>query len=143
MNLREKSRKGYETVLFYNEVIAIEGFGVYMTRFGIVAVVALILLSAAALPVQGQEEAEEESNVIIDVVLPVSLAFIMFSLGIGLTLEDFSLIFREPKAFGIGIANQMIVLPLMGFAVATLAGLKGGARGGPDHTGLLSRWSDL
>ena len=125
MNLREKSRKRYETVLFYNEVIAIEGFGVYMTRFGIVAVVALILLSAAALPVQGQEEAEEESNVIIDVVLPVSLAFIMFSLGIGLTLEDFSLIFREPKAFGIGIANQMVVLPLMGFAVATLAGLEG------------------
>ena len=79
----------------------------------------------AALPVQAQEEAEEESNVIIDVVLPVSLAFIMFSLGIGLTLDDFSLIFREPKAFGVGIANQMVVLPLMGFAVATLAGLEG------------------
>ena len=96
-----------------------------MTRLGIVAVATLILLSMAALPVQAQEEAEEESNVIIDVVLPVSLAFIMFSLGIGLTLDDFSLIFREPKAFGVGIANQMVVLPLMGFAVATLAGLEG------------------
>ena len=40
-------------------------------------------------------------------------------------MEDFSLIFREPKAFGVGIANQMIVLPLMGFAVATAAGLEG------------------
>ena len=97
----------------------------HMTRFGIVAIVALVLLSATALPVQAQEDIEEESNVIIDVVLPVSLAFIMFSLGIGLTLEDFSLIFREPKAFGIGMANQMVVLPLMGFAVATLAGLEG------------------
>jgi len=96
-----------------------------MTRFGIVAIVALVLLSSTALPVQAQEDIEEESNVIIDVVLPVSLAFIMFSLGIGLTLEDFSLIFREPKAFGIGMANQMVVLPLMGFAVATLAGLEG------------------
>ena len=93
-----------------------------MTRLGIVAVATLILLSMAALPVQAQEEAEEESNVIIDVVLPVSLAFIMFSLGIGLTLDDFSLIFREPKAFGVGIANQMVVLPLMGFAVATWLG---------------------
>ena len=71
-----------------------ECFGRYMTRFGIVAIATLILLSAAALPVQAQEEVEEESNVIIDVVLPVSLAFIMFSLGIGLTLDDFSLIFR-------------------------------------------------
>ena len=84
-----------------------------MTRFGIVAIATLILLSAAALPVQAQEEVEEESNVIIDVVLPVSLAFIMFSLGIGLTLDDFSLIFREPKAFGVGMANQMVVLPLL------------------------------
>ncbi len=102
-----------------------ECHGTHMTRFGIVAIVALVLLSATALPVQAQEDIEEESNVIIDVVLPVSLAFIMFSLGIGLTLEDFSLIFREPKAFGIGMANQMVVLPLMGFAVATLAGLEG------------------
>ncbi|MBT87019.1 MAG: bile acid:sodium symporter [Euryarchaeota archaeon] len=109
----------------YNEVISMECHGTHMTRFGIVAIVALVLLSATALPVQAQEDIEEESNVIIDVVLPVSLAFIMFSLGIGLTLEDFSLIFREPKAFGIGMANQMVVLPLMGFAVATLAGLEG------------------
>ena len=109
----------------YNGVISMECHGTHMTRFGIVAIVALVLLSSTALPVQAQEDIEEESNVIIDVVLPVSLAFIMFSLGIGLTLEDFSLIFREPKAFGIGMANQMVVLPLMGFAVATLAGLEG------------------
>ena len=102
-----------------------EYHGTHMTRFGIVAIAALVLLSAAALPVQAQEDIEEESNVIINVILPISLAFIMFSLGIGLTLEDFSLIFREPKAFGIGMADQMVVLPLMGFTVATLAGLEG------------------
>ena len=104
-----------------------ERFGPYMTRFSIVAIAALVLLSAMAMPVQAQEEesVESESNVIVDVVLPVSLAFIMFSLGIGLTIEDFALIFREPKAFGVGIVNQMVVLPLMGFAVATGAGLEG------------------
>ena len=89
------------------------------------AIAALVLLTAMALPVQAQEEVEEESNVIVDVILPVSLAFIMFSLGIGLTMDDFSLIFREPKAFGVGIVNQMVVLPLMGFVVATAAGLEG------------------
>ena len=104
-----------------------ERFGPYMTRFSIVAIAALVLLSAMAMPVQAQEEesVESESNVIVDVVLPVSLAFIMFSLGIGLTIEDFALIFRAPKAFGVGIVNQMVVLPLMGFAVATGAGLEG------------------
>ena len=47
-----------------------------------------------------------------------------------------SLIFREPKAFGVGMANQMVVLPLMGFAVATLAGR--GAGGRADHPSVLS-----
>ena len=102
-----------------------ESSGSHMTRFAIVAITALVLLTALAAPAQAQEEAEGESNVIVDVVLPVSLAFIMFSLGIGLTMDDFSLIFREPKAFGVGLVNQMVVLPLVGFAVATAAGLEG------------------
>ncbi len=106
-------------------VISMDCSGPSMTRFGIVAIAALVLLTAMALPVQAQEEVEEESNVIVDVILPASLAFIMFSLGIGLTMDDFSLIFREPKAFGVGIVNQMVVLPLMGFVVATAAGLEG------------------
>ena len=66
---------------------------------------------------------EDESNVIIDVILPVALAFIMFSLGIGLTVDDFSIITKEPKVFAIGIANQMIVLPIVAFAIATGLGL--------------------
>ena len=94
-------------------------------RPGLVAVTALVVLVILSAPVQAQEEAEEEGNVIIDVVLPLSLAFIMFSLGLGLTVEDFSLVFREPKAFGIGVANQMVVLPIMGFAIATIADLEG------------------
>ncbi len=62
-------------------VISIECSGPLMTRFSIVAIAALVLLSAMAMPVQAQEEesVESESNVIVDVVLPVSLAFIMFS----------------------------------------------------------------
>ncbi len=70
-------------------------------------------------------EAEEESNVIIDVVLPLSLAYIMFSLGLGLTGADFGLVLTEPKAFAIGLTNQMLVLPAVGFAIATAVGLSG------------------
>ncbi|HJM18570.1 MAG TPA: bile acid:sodium symporter family protein [Candidatus Thalassarchaeaceae archaeon] len=91
----------------------------------IATVTALFLVIMMASPVQAQDETEEEGNIVIDVVLPISLAFIMFSLGLGLTLDDFSLVAREPKAFGIGLVNQMLVLPIMGFAVTTLAGLEG------------------
>ena len=87
------------------------------------AVFALLLATSSA--VAEDEPTEDESNVIIDVVLPVALAIIMFSLGIGLTIEDFTLVAKEPKAFGIGVANQMIVLPIIGFIIATGFGLSG------------------
>ena len=92
----------------------------------ILAAVAVLLLMTQTVVADDHEEATEgESNVIIDVVLPLSLAFIMFSLGLGLTTSDFGLVFTEPKAFAIGITNQMLVLPIIGFSVATIVGLSG------------------
>ena len=57
---------------------------------------------------------------IIDILLPLSLVFIMFTLGIGLTIEDFKNVLREPKAFGVGIINQMIILPIVTFFIVSL-----------------------
>ncbi len=57
---------------------------------------------------------------IIDIILPLSLIFIMFTLGIGLTIEDFKNIIREPKAFGLGIINQMLILPLAAFCIVLI-----------------------
>ena len=62
---------------------------------------------------------------IIDILLPTSLAFIMFSLGIGLTINDFKNISRHPKAFAVGILNQMIVLPLIAFMIISIFKLDG------------------
>ena len=36
-------------------------------------------------------------NIVTDVVLPIALAFIMFSLGLGLSISDFTRIFMKPK----------------------------------------------
>ena len=92
----------------------------------VLAAVAVLLLMTQTVVADDHEEVTEgESNVIIDVVLPLSLAFIMFSLGLGLTTSDFGLVFTEPKAFAIGITNQMLVLPIIGFSVATILGLSG------------------
>ena len=57
---------------------------------------------------------------IIDIILPLSLVFIMFTLGAGLTIEDFKNILREPKAFGLGIINQMILLPIVTFFIVSI-----------------------
>ena len=52
------------------------------------AIFSLFLVTGSV--VAEDETTTDESNVIIDVILPVALAFIMFSLGIGLTAVSYT-----------------------------------------------------
>ncbi|MCH2076757.1 MAG: hypothetical protein MK180_07700 [Rhodobacteraceae bacterium] len=56
-------------------------------------------------------------DLLIGVGLPLSLAFIMFSLGVGLTGADFARVIRAPKAFIIGAVAQILLLPLVAFGL--------------------------
>lgn len=47
----------------------------------------------------------------------------MLGLGLSLTPKDFGRILHYPKAIGIGLFNQLLLLPIIGFAVATLFNL--------------------
>ena len=60
---------------------------------------------------------------IIDIFLPLSLVFIMFTLGLGLTSSDFINLIKKPKSFFVGITNQMVMLPLVAFIIISLAGI--------------------
>ncbi|WP_041795750.1 bile acid:sodium symporter family protein [Pararhodospirillum photometricum] len=53
-------------------------------------------------------------------LLPLGLAFIMFSIGLGLTLQDFTRVFRLPVPLGVGLLNQMVVLPLLAVGLVAL-----------------------
>lgn len=55
---------------------------------------------------------------LITIFLPLALAIIMFSLGLGLTAADFRRVASAPLAFGIGALSQVVILPLVGYAVA-------------------------
>ena len=57
---------------------------------------------------------------ILRILLPLFLAFIMFSLGLGLKKADFARVVKFPKAFSIGLFNQLILLPLIAFALCYL-----------------------
>jgi BASS family bile acid:Na+ symporter len=64
------------------------------------------------------------NEVIVKVLLPLILAFIMFSLGLGLKGHDFSRVLKFPVAFGVGLANQIVLLPLVALGLAYAFGLK-------------------
>ena len=56
-------------------------------------------------------------GIINDVILPLSLAFIMFSLGLGLSINDFTRVFFKPRDFMIGLFFQIIVLPIVAIII--------------------------
>jgi len=54
------------------------------------------------------------------VILPLALAFIMFTLGLGLSISDFSNVFKKPKNFLIGLISQLIFLPIVGLIIVII-----------------------
>jgi len=50
--------------------------------------------------------------------LAASLIIIMLGMGLSLVAEDFKRIIIYPKAIFVGLVNQIILLPLIGFAIA-------------------------
>lgn len=61
-------------------------------------------------------------GILVSVVLPLGLAFIMLSLGMGLTAADFVRVATRPFAFFIGALNQVALLPLVTFALVLAFG---------------------
>jgi BASS family bile acid:Na+ symporter len=60
-------------------------------------------------------------NLVYDIALPVSLAAMMFSLGLALEVADFVRVFRYPKALLVALASLLVVVPALGIAVAHMA----------------------
>jgi BASS family bile acid:Na+ symporter len=55
---------------------------------------------------------------LITVFLPLALAIIMFSLGLGLTVHDFGRVATKPKAFAIGAFAQLVLIPVVAYILA-------------------------
>lgn len=66
-----------------------------------------------------------ESSFLTDLLLPLALAFIMLGMGMSLQVADFQRILVQPKSIGIGLVNQILLLPLIGFGLCMLFGLSG------------------
>lgn len=65
-----------------------------------------------------------QSSVITELFLPLALAIIMFGMGLSLTPADFKRILIYPKAVGVGLLNQLVLLPLIAFGLILLFDLQ-------------------
>ena len=57
---------------------------------------------------------------IVTKIAPISLALIMFGLGMSLTIQNFLRVIKVPKDFLVGFICQLILLPLIAFALIKL-----------------------
>ncbi|WP_170558743.1 bile acid:sodium symporter family protein [Ruegeria atlantica] len=62
-------------------------------------------------------------DLLINVGLPLSLAIIMLSLGVGLEVADFRRVFSRRYPFAIGALCQVVLLPVAAFVTVTLFAL--------------------
>ncbi len=63
-------------------------------------------------------------NPVISTLLPAGLAFIMFALGLKLSIADFRRVFTYPVAVGLGLLAQTLLLPLTAFGITALFNLE-------------------
>ncbi len=56
-------------------------------------------------------------------LLPLALVFIMFGMGLTLTIADFKRVIKIPKATAIGLVAQLILLPLFGLLIVSVFSL--------------------
>jgi len=50
-------------------------------------------------------------------IAPISLALIMLALGMGLTVQDFTRVIKQPGDFIVGLICQLVFLPIIAFAL--------------------------
>lgn len=58
------------------------------------------------------------------IILAISLIIIMLGMGLSLVIDDFKRIVVYPKAIVVGLTNQLVLLPLIGFTVASFFPLR-------------------
>lgn len=69
-------------------------------------------------------------DILVSVVLPLSLAVIMLSLGVGLTFADFARVATRPRVFLVGALCQIVLIPVVAYLVILGFGLTGAIAAG-------------
>ena len=57
---------------------------------------------------------------VVTKIAPIILALIMFGLGLGLKIEDFTRVLKTPKDFILGFISQLIILPLVAYLLIVI-----------------------
>jgi BASS family bile acid:Na+ symporter len=69
-------------------------------------------------------------DILVNVVLPLALAVIMLSLGVGLTTADFRRVAERGWVFAVGATCQIVFIPIVAYLIIIAFGLSGAIAAG-------------
>lgn len=60
------------------------------------------------------------TSILLTVFIPGILGFVMFGIGVSLTRADFRRVLEQPRAVGIGLFCQLVLLPVIAYLIALI-----------------------
>lgn len=64
------------------------------------------------------------TNIFTEIFLPITLAVITLGLGLSISVQDIRNILVQPKNISVGLLSQLVLLPIIAFAIAWVTGLR-------------------
>jgi BASS family bile acid:Na+ symporter len=64
------------------------------------------------------------TNIFTEIFLPVTLAIITMGIGLSITFQDIRNIVVQPRDISVGLFSQLLLLPVVAFAIALVTGLQ-------------------
>jgi BASS family bile acid:Na+ symporter len=62
-------------------------------------------------------------NIFTEIFLPITLAIITLGIGLSITVQDIRNIFIQPRNITVGLFSQLVLLPVIAFAISVVTGL--------------------
>ncbi len=97
------------------------GFSGYKTLKGLVFTV--MIFAGVTLALYYPQLFTEIAGYKLTILIIPLIQIIMFGMGTTMSLKDFAAVFKTPKGVLIGVSAQLMIMPLVGFALAKFSGL--------------------
>ena len=80
----------------------------------------LVIFAAVSLAMYHPEYFQQWGNFKLSGLIIPLIQLIMFGMGTSMSLQDFAAVVKTPKGVVIGVMSQFIIMPLMGFTLASV-----------------------
>jgi BASS family bile acid:Na+ symporter len=64
------------------------------------------------------------TNIFTEIFLPITLAIITLGIGLSISVQDIRNILIQPRNISVGLFSQLLLLPIIAFAIAWVTGLQ-------------------